>query len=56
MAGEDRDRLTQSIMKKWSQQAFYVRFVDGNIHNVTPWNLQPVTLVDALAHVDDWKV
>ncbi len=49
-------KITTSIIKKWRGQGMFIRFIDGNIHNCTPENLVSVSLIDAMAHVDDWVV
>jgi hypothetical protein len=48
--------LTTSILNKWKAQRTFIRFMDGNIHNLMVSNLQYVGLLDALGHIDDWKV
>ena len=49
-------RLTCSIIKKWKEQQFFVRFVDGDTHNCNFANLERVDIFDALENIDTWKV
>ena len=55
----DRDSLTSSILAKWRDQGSFIRFLDGNTLNCAITNLTPVSLGDAMQHVDGedvWKV
>lgn len=55
----DRDSLTSSILAKWNDQGSFIRFLDGNTLNCHITNLTPVSLGDAMQHVDGedvWKV
>jgi hypothetical protein len=52
----DEDELTNSIIKKWRNQGMFIRFLNGNTHDCSIYNLCFVSLDDAMDHIDDWKV
>ena len=46
--------LTESILRKWRDQAVFYRFVDGDKKNCAAKNLKAVSLKEALVHISDW--
>jgi hypothetical protein len=46
--------LTESILRKWREQAVFYRFVDGDKKNCKAKNLKSVNLKEALVHINDW--
>jgi hypothetical protein len=56
LTGKKFHKLTKSIMDKWNKQGMFIRHIDGNTLNNSFNNLVCVSLSDALAHIDDWKV
>lgn len=47
---------TASIMRKWAEQGRFIRWLGGNCRNNCITNLQEVSPMDAMDHIDDWKV
>jgi hypothetical protein len=52
------DEMTNSIIAKWREQQFFVRFVDGDTRNCrrAGKNLQVVSLKHAMENINDWAV
>jgi len=55
-----RRALTDSILAKWEKQNYvFIRFIDGDKHNLRSTNLAWINLVDVLQHrhyVCDWDL
>jgi hypothetical protein len=46
--------LTEQVLRKWRKQGVFYRYIDGDRRNMAAKNLKPVTLKDALVHINDW--
>jgi len=46
--------LTESILRKWRNQAVFYRFVDGDKKNCAAKNLKSVSIKEALVRINDW--
>lgn len=53
-------RLTNSIIRKWEERRHFVRFLDGDIHNLRASNLGYITIKDMVDNFDsircDWDI
>jgi len=50
------DEKISKIVGKWLRQERFIRFIDGDTHNVAVTNLGYVYLEDALENIDTWVV
>jgi len=53
--------IATEIGRKWAaftknSNGNFIRYVDGDVENSTPENLEEVTAVEAMRHIDDWVV
>jgi hypothetical protein len=54
-----RAKLTDSILRKWREQGYFIRHLDNNTMNNAISNLQQVSLKDALNNMNwttDWDI
>lgn len=49
------NNVEASVLQKWNNQSYFVRFIDKNRNNCSGQNLQWVILKDALEHFDTWE-
>lgn len=51
-----KTKLTSSIIKKWNKQGFFIRFINGNKLDCRRDNLEQVSIIDSMIHINEWVV
>lgn len=51
-----KTKFTSSIIKKWNNQGSFIRFINGNKLDCRVENLEYVSIIDSMIHINEWVV